>query len=101
MKEFNEEKLQKFEELVDRLEKAHEEKPHHIDEPPHHPHHHPLPPKREKIDFEFKEDIESLKEIFGDDDTTDAVVKVMEKSPSEIQIVLKVVIGLYNKIKEN
>ena len=49
----------------------------------------------------FKDDIEALKEIFVDEDTVDAVVKVMEKSPSEIQIVLKVVIGLYNKIKEN
>ena len=96
-KDINEDKLQRFEELVDRLEKAHDKKPHHIEDHPHHP----LPPKPERLNFEFKDDIEALKEIFVDEDTVDAVVKVMEKSPSEIQIVLKVVIGLYNKIKEN
>ena len=97
---FNEEKLKRFEELVDRLEKVNKEEPHHHKNGHPHPHH-PMPLEEEKLKIDFKENEELLKEIFGDEDTTKAVMEIMAKSPTEIQIVLKVVIDLHNKIKGN
>lgn len=112
-KKLTEDKLKKFEELVERLERA-SEKPHpgHIEEPGHrHPHperpdhKHPHPPvlphERKDFNIDFKQDEELLKEIFGDDDTAKAVVDIIKASPTEIQIVLKVVIDLYNKVNES
>lgn len=103
-KKINDEKLKKFEELVDRLEKISEEKPH-----PKHPHHpdgphpkHPHPPipphERKDLKIDFTNDEELLKRIFGDEDTTKAVIDIITTSPTEIQIVLKVVLDLYNKV---
>lgn len=94
-KKIIEDKLRKFEELVERLEKA-SEKPH-----PKHPHpkHPPIPPhERKDLKIDFKQDEGLLKEIFGDDDTAKAVIDIITTSPTEIQIVLKVVIDLYSKV---
>ena len=109
-KKLTEDKLRKFEELVERLEKA-SEKPHpkhpHPEGPDHkHPHpkhpHPPIPPhERKDLKIDFKQDEELLKEIFGDDDTAKAVVDIITTSPTEIQIVLKVVIDLYSKVNES
>lgn len=107
-KKLTEEKLKKFEELVERLERASEEKPHpkhaHPEgPPPKHPHP-PVPhhhDEREDIKVDFKNDEKLLASIFGDEDTARAVVGIIMDSPTEIQIVLKVVIDLYNKIINN
>ena len=89
-KKIIEDKLRKFEELVERLEKA-SEKPH--------PKHPPIPPhERKDLKIDFKQDEGLLKEIFGDDDTAKAVIDIITTSPTEIQIVLKVVIDLYSKV---
>ena len=116
-KKITEDKLRKFEELVERLEKA-SEKPHpkhphpegpdhkhpHPEGPDHkhpHPKHPPIPPhERKDLKIDFKQDEELLEEIFGDDDTAKAVVDIITTSPTEIQIVLKVVIDLYSKVNE-
>lgn len=91
-KKITEDKLRKFEELVERLEKV-SEKPH--------PKHPPIPPhERKDLKIDFKQDEELLEEIFGDDDTAKAVVDIITTSPTEIQIVLKVVIDLYSKVNE-
>lgn len=104
-KKIIEDKLRKFEELVERLEKA-SEKPHpkhlHPEGPDHkhpHPKHPPIPPhERKDLKIDFKQDEGLLKEIFGDDDTAKAVIDIITTSPTEIQIVLKVVIDLYSKV---
>ena len=106
-KKIIEDKLRKFEELVERLEKV-SEKPHpkhpHPEGPDHkhpHPKHPPIPPhERKDLKIDFKQDEELLEEIFGDDDTAKAVVDIITTSPTEIQIVLKVVIDLYSKVNE-
>ena len=104
-KKIIEDKLRKFEELVERLEKA-SEKPHpkhpHPEGPDHkhpHPKHPPIPPhERKDLKIDFKQHEGLLKEIFGDDDTAKAVIDIITTSPTEIQIVLKVVIDLYSKV---
>ena len=69
--------------------------------PKKHPHL-PIPPhERKDLKIDFKQDEELLKEIFGDNDTAKAVVDIITTSPTEIQIVLKVVINLYNKVNES
>ena len=105
-KKINDEKLRKFEELVVRLEKISEEKTHqhpHHPEGPHPKHPHPPIPPHERKDFkiDFSNDKELLENIFGDEDTTKAVIDVITISPTEIQIVLKVVIDLYNKVNDS
>lgn len=108
-KKLTEDKLRKFEELVERLERISDEepKPKHPEDPDHkHPHpkhpHLPTPPhERKDLKIDFKQDEELLKNIFGDDDTAKAVVEIITTSPTEIQIVLKVVIDLYNKVNES
>ncbi len=104
-KKITEDKLRKFEELVERLEKASEKplpKHPHPEEPDHkhpHPKHPPIPPhERKDLKIDFKQDEGLLKEIFGDDDTAKAVIDIITTSPTEIQIVLKVVIDLYSKV---
>ena len=104
-KKLTEDKLRKFEELVERLEKA-SEKPHpkqpHPEGTDHKHPHPPIPPhERKDLKIDFKQDEELLKEIFGDDDTAKAVVDIITTSPTEIQIVLKVVIDLYSKVNES
>lgn len=104
-KKLTEDKLRKFEELVERLEKV-SEKPHpkhpHLEGPGHKHPHPPIPPhERKDLKIDFKQDEALLKEIFGDDDTAKAVIDIMTTSPTEIQIVLKVVIDLYSKVNES
>lgn len=97
----HEDHLRRLEELVERLEKISGEKPHpkHPEGP--HPKHPPIPPHEGKdLKIEFSNDIELLKEIFGDDDTAKAVIDIITASPTEIQVVLKVVIDLYSKVNE-
>lgn len=86
----------------------HHEPPHH--EPPHHelphhrpPHHRPPHPHHHideinNIYVDFNEDRDLLMKIFGDEDTTQAVIDLMIKSPAEIKIVLKTVIDLHRKV---
>lgn len=98
-------KPKKFEKLVKRLErtsdKPHSKHPESTVHKHHHPKHPPIPPhERKNLKIDFKQDEELLKEIFGDDDTAKAVVDIITTSPTEIQIVLKVVIDLYSKINE-
>ena len=100
------EKLERFDRLMERLElladeqpqKPHpkpEPKPHEKPHPkPHHPHH------ELDLNIEFDNSKKILEDIFGDEDTTKAVVELMKKSPLEIQIVFKTMIDLHKKIDE-
>lgn len=100
----HEDHLRRLEVLVERLERVSDEKPNHSKHPhlegphPKHPHP-PIPPhERKDLKIDFKQDEGLLKEIFGDDDTAKAVIDIITTSPTEIQIVLKVVIDLYSKV---
>lgn len=101
-KKLIDDKLRKFEELVEKLERISDDKPH--PEGPKHKHH-PHPPihphERKELKIDFMQDEELLKEIFEDDDTVKAIIDIIITSPTEIQIVLKIVIDLYRKIIES
>ena len=48
--------------------------------------------------IDFIRDKELIETIFEDEDTAKAVIDIITTSPTEIQIVLKVVLDLYNKV---
>ena len=67
----------------------------------------PLPPKplpkhliEEHLNLNFMQDSDVLNKAFDDEETVDAVIKVMSKSPVEIQIVFKLVLDLYKTVNE-
>lgn len=113
------EKLKKFEELVERLERIsnaprvlldedvhsqktyHEELHHHEKKTHKHPHKPLLPHERKELKIDFLKDRALIESIFGDEDTSKAVVDIITTSPQEIQIVIKIVIDLYKKINSS
>ena len=103
-KKITEEKLKRFEELLEKLERMSDEKTNHheehLHEGPHHKKPHPPVPLHERKDLKiyFISNKELIEVIFGDEDTAKAVIDIITTSPTEIQIVLKVVLDLYNKV---
>ena len=104
-KKITEENLKRFEELLEKLERISDEKQHHhhkerLHEGPHHKKPPPPVPLHERRDLkiDFISNKELIEVIFGDEDTAKAVIDIITTSPTEIQIVLKVVLDLYNKV---
>jgi len=93
-KKLEEDSLKKLEELVSRLEKTSIDKPHLKHPHPPVPHH----LEGSNLKFQFENDEDLLVNIFGDVDTAQAIVEIMKKSPTEIQILFKVVVDLYKQI---
>ena len=90
----HEDHLRRLEVLVERLERVSDEKPNHSKHP-----HPPIPPhERKDLRIDFIRDKELIETIFEDEDTAKAVIDIITTSPTEIQIVLKVVLDLYNKV---
>lgn len=100
----HEDHLRRLEVLVERLERVSDEKPKHPKHPhlegPHPKHPHPPIPLHERKDLriDFIRDKKLIETIFEDEDTAKAVIDIITTSPTEIQIVLKVVLDLYNKV---
>ena len=84
----------------------HQERPLPPHERPLPPHERPLPPHlkhRElkenlKLNIDFNDKFETLLNIFEEENTADAVIKTLEKSPAEIQIIAKIVLDMHEKI---
>ena len=70
------------------------EKHHNTDSKPKH-----LKPKEPaKLIFDFEENIDTIIHIFGNESTAEAIVKVLEDSPSEIQVLAKLIIDLHVRV---
>jgi hypothetical protein len=99
-KKITDEVLMRLEDLVLRLERANEKTS------PQHPHlpvqcNRPLPhhmEEKSKLKIDFDVDKKLLVNMFADEDTVKAVIEIMMESPTEIQILFKVVLDLYNQI---
>ncbi len=60
-------------------------------EPPQH--HEPL-----KVKLNFEENIGTIIDIFGDESTSHAIIKALKDSPTEIQIIARLVIDLHERL---
>lgn len=66
-------------------------------------HHHPKPhhvkqKEPTKLTFDFEENVDAIMNIFGDESTALAVIKALKDSPSEIQVIAKLIIDLYVRL---
>ena len=68
-----------------------------------HPHrpHHPEPDHIELKDIlNIEDQIDVLINVFGDESTAEAVIKIMNDSPIEIQVIAKLIVDLYERLSE-
>ena len=86
--------------VEDRIKPNHKIELRHSKVHPHRPH---LP---EHIHIELKvilnieDQIDVLINVFGDESTAEAVIKIMNGSPIEIQVIAKLIVDLYEKLSE-
>ncbi len=95
LEELIERKIIKYLNKKDELEEPKKEKP----KPHHHIHHLEEKNKKElKEILDINRDFDELLNIFEDEPTAEAIVKIMKESPTEIQVVVKLIIELSRKI---
>ena len=63
--------------------------------------HYPEPNHIELKDIlNIEDQIDVLINVFGDESTAEAVIKIMNESPMEIQVIAKLIIDLYERLSE-
>ena len=86
--------------VEDRINPNHQVELHHHRIHPPKPHH-PKPDHVElKDSLNIEDQIDVLINVFGDESTADAVIKILNDSPIEIQVIAKLIIDLYERLSE-
>lgn len=72
-----------------------------VDPHPIKPHKKPEPPRPHeplKVKLNFEENIDTIMDVFKDESTSHAIIKALKDSPTEIQIIARLVIDLHEKL---
>lgn len=98
IKQIEEERRKEQETKLINEEPQHEEKPEEKKRPL--PPKHPLLKKPVKIDFDFEEQFDLILDIFNDEATAEAAIRALKESPTEIQVIAKLIIDLHEKFDQ-
>lgn len=68
-------------------------------------HNHPKPhhtkrPQTLKLEFDFEEKMNTIISTFGDESTAEAVIRSLQDSPVEIQVLARLILDLHERLDE-